>query len=69
MDARVGVILASALPKSIEELGAIAGFVSCAIFLVLLVLYILRALEIRRLRRSMPFLVDPQSGNGKVDEP
>jgi hypothetical protein len=61
-------MLASALPKTVEELGAIAGIVSCAVFVVLLVLYIMRALEIRRLRRSMPFLVDPQSGNGKVDE-
>jgi hypothetical protein len=61
-------MIAGALPKTVEEVGAIAGFVSCAIFLVLLVLYIMRALEIRRLRRSMPFLVDPPSGNGKLDE-
>jgi hypothetical protein len=62
------MMIASALPKAVEELGAIAGLVSCLIFLIFLVLYVMRALEIRRLRRSMPFLVDPPSGNGKLDE-
>jgi hypothetical protein len=31
----------------------------------LLALYIMRAIELRKLRRTMPFLVDPQ--NGKPD--
>jgi hypothetical protein len=33
--------------------------------LALLVLYVIRALELRKLRRTMPFLVNPQ--NGKPD--
>jgi hypothetical protein len=57
--------LASALPKQIEEIGAIAGIVSFLLMLTLLGLYIVRALELRKLRRTMPFLVDPQ--NGKPD--
>lgn len=59
-------MLASALPKTIEEVGAIAGIASFVLFLVLLVLYAVRALELRRLRRTMPFLVNPQ--NGKPDD-
>jgi hypothetical protein len=58
-------LLASALPKTIEELGAIAGIASFVLMLALLVLYVIRALELRKLRRTMPFLVDPQ--NGKPD--
>lgn len=54
--------LASALPKSIEEIGAIAGIVSFVVMLALFVLYIIRALEIRKLRRTMPFLVNPTNG-------
>ena len=54
--------LASALPKQVEEIGAIAGIVS---FVLMLALYIVRAMELRKLRRTMPFLVDPQ--NGKPD--
>jgi hypothetical protein len=57
--------LASALPKQIEEIGAIAGIVSFVLMLGLLGLYIVRALELRKLRRTMPFLVKPQ--NGKPD--
>jgi hypothetical protein len=57
--------LASALPKQIEEIGAIAGIVSFVLMLALLALYIVRALELRKLRRTMPFLVNPQ--NGKPD--
>jgi hypothetical protein len=57
--------LASALPKTIEEVGAIAGIVSFVLMLGLLGLYIARALELRKLRRTMPFLIDPQ--NGKPD--
>ena len=57
--------LASALPKQIEEIGAIAGIVSFVLMLTLLGLYIARALELRKLRRTMPFLVNPQ--NGKPD--
>ena len=57
--------LASALPTQIEEVGAIAGIVSFVLMLTLLGLYIARALELRKLRRTMPFLVNPQ--NGKPD--
>ena len=57
--------LASALPKQIEEIGAIAGIVSFVLMLTLLGLYIARALELRKLRRTMPVLVNPQ--NGKPD--
>jgi hypothetical protein len=57
--------LASALPKQIEEIGAIAGIVSFVLMLALLALYIVRELELRKLRRTMPFLVNPQ--NGKPD--
>jgi hypothetical protein len=59
-------LLASALPKTIEEVGAIAGIASFVVFLALLALYIVRAFELRKLRRTMPFLVNPQ--NGKPDE-
>ena len=58
-------LLASAIPKTIEEVGAIAGIVSFVFMLALLGLYIVRALELRKLRRTMPFLVNPQ--NGKPD--
>ena len=58
-------LLASALPKAIEEVGAIAGIASFVLFLGLLGLYVMRALELRKLRRTMPFLVNPQ--NGKPD--
>ena len=58
-------LLASAVPKTIEEVGAIAGIISFVLMLALLGLYIVRALELRKLRRTMPFLVDPQ--NGKAD--
>jgi hypothetical protein len=59
-------VVASALPKTIEELGAIAGIVSFVLMLVLLVLYVIRAIEIHKLRKTMPFLVNPQ--NGKPDD-
>jgi hypothetical protein len=55
-------LLASAVPKTVEEVGAIAGIVSFVLMLALLGLYIVRALELRKLRRTMPFLVDPQNG-------
>jgi hypothetical protein len=58
-------VVASALPKTIEEVGAIAGIVSFVLMLVLLVLYVIRAIEIHKLRKTMPFLVNPQ--NGKPD--
>ncbi|HEY6637585.1 MAG TPA: hypothetical protein VIZ61_07875 [Solirubrobacterales bacterium] len=58
-------LLASAIPKTIEEVGAIAGIVSFVLMLALLTLYVIRALELRKLRRTMPFLVNPQ--NGKPD--
>jgi hypothetical protein len=56
-------LLASALPKTVEEVGAIAGIVSFVLMVALLVLYIIRAVEIHKLRKTMPFLVDP--GNGQ----
>jgi hypothetical protein len=56
-------VVASALPKTVEEVGAIAGIVSFVFMLALLGLYIVRAVELRRLRKTMPFLVDP--GNGR----
>jgi hypothetical protein len=58
-------LLASALPKAIEEVGAIAGIASLVLFLALLGLYIVRALELRKLRRTMPFLVNPTNENGQ----
>ena len=63
--------LASALPKAIEEAGAIAGIVSFVLFLVLFGLYIYRALELRKLRRTMPFLANPgnRDVNGKAVGP
>jgi hypothetical protein len=61
----LNALLASALPNTIQEVGAIAGIVSFVLMLTLLVLYIIRAVEIHRLRKSMPFLVNPQ--NGKPD--
>ncbi|HET9121169.1 MAG TPA: hypothetical protein VFN72_11625 [Solirubrobacterales bacterium] len=59
-------MLASALPKTVEEIGAIAGIVSFVLMIGLLVLYVIRALELRKLRKTMPFLVNPQ--NGKPDD-
>jgi hypothetical protein len=56
-------LFASALPKTLQDVGAIAGIASCVLVVVLLVLYVIRAIEIHRLRKSMPFLVDP--GNGQ----
>jgi hypothetical protein len=62
----LSALLASAVPKTIEEVGAIAGIVSFVLMLALLGLYIVRSMELRKLRRTMPFLVDPQ--NGKPDD-
>jgi hypothetical protein len=59
-------MLASAIPKTIEEVGAIAGIVSFVLMVALLTLYVIRALELRKLRKTMPFLVNPQ--NGKPDQ-
>jgi hypothetical protein len=59
-------MLASALPKTVEQIGTIAGIVSFVLMLTLLVLYVIRALELRKLRKTMPFLVNPQ--NGKPDD-
>ena len=58
-------LLASTVPSKVEEIGAIVGIVSFLLMLGLLGLYIARALELRKLRRTMPFLVNPQ--NGKPD--
>jgi hypothetical protein len=54
--------LATAVPTQIQEIGAIVGIVSFLLMLGLLGLYIARALELRKLRRTMPFLVNPQNG-------
>jgi hypothetical protein len=59
------VELASAVSTQIQEIGAIVGIVSFLLMLGLLGLYIARALELRKLRRTMPFLLNPQ--NGKPD--
>ena len=59
-------MLAVVLPKTVEEIGAIAGIVSFLLVLALLVLYVIRAVELRRLRKTMPFLLNPQ--NGKPDK-
>jgi hypothetical protein len=55
-------MLASVLPKTIQEVGAIAGIVSFVLMLALLVLYVIRAIEIHKLRKTMPFLANPQNG-------
>jgi uncharacterized membrane protein (DUF485 family) len=55
-------LLASELPSKVEEIGAIAGIVSFVLMLVLLGLYVVRALELRKLRKTMPFLVNPDNG-------
>jgi hypothetical protein len=59
-------LLADSLPKAIEDAGAVAGIVSFVLFLALLGLYIVRAIELRKLRKSMPFLVKPTNGNGRA---
>ena len=56
-------LLANTLPSKVEEIGAIAGIVSFVLMLALLGLYVVRAIELRRLRKTMPFLVNP--GNGQ----
>jgi hypothetical protein len=58
----LSALLASALPKWVEEVGAIAGIASFVLMLALLVLYVIRAIEIHRLRKTMPFLANPQNG-------
>lgn len=55
-------LLASALPSKVEEIGAISGIVSFVLMLALLGLYIVRAIQLRRLRKTMPFLVNPDNG-------
>ena len=62
-------LLASALPKTVEEIGAIAGIVSFVLMVALLVLYIIRAFEIHKLRKSMPFLANPQNGKPQRGSP
>ena len=58
-------LLSTAIPETIEEVGAIAGIASFVLMVALLVLYIIRALELRKLRKTMPFLVEPGNGNGQ----
>jgi hypothetical protein len=50
------------LPQLVRDLGPILGLVSFAVFLSLLVLYIVRAREIRKLRKEAPFLAE-SNGN------
>jgi hypothetical protein len=52
-----------ALLGLIKDIGAIAGLVSFVAMIGLLVLYLMRARELRKLRHSAPFLVDV--GNGR----
>jgi hypothetical protein len=59
------VLVASVLPKHVEQIGSIAGIVSFVAMLILLGLYIARAIELHRLRKTMPFLVNPTDGNGQ----
>jgi hypothetical protein len=61
-------LLSTAIPETIEEVGAIAGIASFVLMVALLVLYIIRALELRKLRKTMPFLVEPGNGNGQPPE-
>ena len=62
------LLLASVLSKNVQEVGAIAGIVSFVCFLALLVLYVIRAIEIHKLRKSMPFLANPQNGKPDVGD-
>ncbi|HEY6673071.1 MAG TPA: hypothetical protein VIZ91_11270 [Solirubrobacterales bacterium] len=48
---------------TIEDVGAVAGIASFLAMSGLLVLYLIRARELRKLRRATPFLV--QVGNGQ----
>ncbi len=56
------------LPELVKDVGPIVGLVSFAVFAGLLVLYVVRAREIRRLRRMAPFLTEdngrPSAGKG-----
>ncbi len=52
------------MPTLVKDLGPILGLVSFALFLSLLVLYILKAREIRQVRKAAPFLAE---GNGKPE--
>jgi hypothetical protein len=47
---------------TLEDIGSVAGIVSFLVMLGLFGLYFLRAREIRRVRRSAPFLADAQNG-------
>ena len=51
-----------ALAQLVRDIGPIFGLVSFGVFLSLLVLYIVRAREIRKLRREAPFLAE-SNGN------
>jgi hypothetical protein len=46
------------LPELVKDVGPILGLVSFAVFAGLVVLYVVRAREIRRLRRMAPFLTE-----------
>jgi hypothetical protein len=50
----------------IKDLGDLAGLISFLAMMGLLVAYVVRAREIRRLRRSAPFLADPVNGRGNA---
>ena len=53
------------MPTIVKDLGPILGLVSFAAFITLLVLFILRTLELRKLRRDAPFLFET---NGQPEE-
>lgn len=46
------------MPAWVKDVGPILGLVSFGVFLALLTLYVVRAIEIRRLRRDAPFLAE-----------
>jgi hypothetical protein len=56
------------LPQLVEDLGPIFGLVSFAVFATLLVLYIVRARQIRQLRKAAPFLAE-NNGNPETTPP
>jgi hypothetical protein len=52
------------LPQLVQDAGPILGLVSFAVFVTLVVLYIMRAREIRKLRRMAPFLTEENGRPG-----
>ena len=56
------------MPHLVKEIGPIFGLVSFAVFASLLVLYTLKAREIRKLRKAAPFLAE-SNGNPEQTPP